>query len=89
MDRQARIDQLKSIQIKMGKPRAQRRPAVGGKWSYEEDERLKAIVEENGARNWKKVRISSSCELKARVRLPNYSETRGQKSNACTDGIKS
>ena len=55
MDRQARIDQLKLIHIKMGKPRAQRRPAIGGKWSQEEDDKLKRIVEENGPKNWKRV----------------------------------
>jgi hypothetical protein len=55
MDRQARIDQLKSVQIQMGKPRAQRRPAVGGKWGADEDEQLKKIVHEHGAKNWKKV----------------------------------
>jgi hypothetical protein len=64
MDRQARIDQLRLVQIKMGKPRAQRRPAVGGKWTFEEDERLKNIVEEHGAKNWKKVNYFSDCRLK-------------------------
>lgn len=63
MDRQARIDQLKSIHIKMGKPRAQRRPAIGGKWTQEEDERLKAIVQEHGPKNWKKVYIISSLHV--------------------------
>lgn len=57
MDRQARIDQLKSIHIKMGKPRAQRRPAIGGKWTQEEDDKLKKIVQEYGPKNWKKVSL--------------------------------
>ncbi|GMH82490.1 hypothetical protein TrST_g12494 [Triparma strigata] len=35
------------------KPRAERKPPVGGKWSEEEDARLKQIVESHGAKNWK------------------------------------
>ena len=35
------------------KPRAERKPPVGGKWTEEEDARLKQIVETNGAKNWK------------------------------------
>jgi hypothetical protein len=41
----------------MNKPRAQRRPPVGGKWSKDEDRRLKEIVEAFGPKNWKKVSI--------------------------------
>lgn len=37
------------------KPKAPRRSSVGGKWNKEEDDQLRAIVQENGARNWKKV----------------------------------
>lgn len=39
----------------LGKPRAQRRASVGGKWTAEEDASLKEIVELHGAKNWKKV----------------------------------
>ena len=35
------------------KPRAERKPPVGGKWSAVEDARLKEIVESHGAKNWK------------------------------------
>jgi hypothetical protein len=90
MDRQARIDQLRLVQIKMGKPRAQRRPAVGGKWTFEEDERLKNIVEEHGAKNWKKVnRLPSLIVTSRELRSLICWETRGQKFNASIGGIKS
>ena len=39
----------------LGKPRAIRRASVGGKWSAEEDASLRAIVEQHGAKNWKRV----------------------------------
>ena len=56
IDRTARIEQLiKSSKRKQGKPRAQRRPPIGGKWSSEEDNDLRKIVEQNGPRNWKKI----------------------------------
>jgi hypothetical protein len=32
-----------------------RKAPIGGKWSKEEDEKLKRIVEENGPKNWKRV----------------------------------
>ncbi|EGB09504.1 hypothetical protein AURANDRAFT_24720, partial [Aureococcus anophagefferens] len=32
-----------------------RKPSIGGKWSDEEDKRLLQIVEENGAKKWKRV----------------------------------
>ena len=35
------------------KPRRERKPPVGGKWSDEEDAKLKLIVETHGAKNWK------------------------------------
>jgi len=35
------------------KPRRERKPPVGGKWSDEEDAKLKHIVETHGAKNWK------------------------------------
>lgn len=41
----------------LGKPRAQRRASVGGKWTAEEDSALREIVEVHGARSWKKVGI--------------------------------
>ena len=40
----------------LGRPRAQRRASVGGKWTAEEDAALKDIVEIHGAKSWKKVR---------------------------------
>lgn len=56
MDRNTRIEQLKnSRNVRMNKPRAQRRPPVGGKWSKDEDRRLKEIVEAHGPKNWKHV----------------------------------
>lgn len=39
----------------LGKPRAQRRASVGGKWSAEEDAMLKDIVQQHGPKSWKKV----------------------------------
>lgn len=39
----------------LGRPRAQRRASVGGKWSTEEDALLKEIVQVHGAKSWKKV----------------------------------
>ncbi len=41
--------------IKISKPRAQRRPPIGGKWTKEEDEELRQVVETHGAKCWKKV----------------------------------
>ena len=56
IDRNARIEQLmKTSKRKQGKPRAQRRPPIGGKWTPDEDTRLRSIVEENGPRNWKRI----------------------------------
>lgn len=40
----------------LGRPRAQRRASVGGKWSADEDAQLKEIVQQHGAKSWKKVR---------------------------------
>jgi hypothetical protein len=57
-DRQERIDQLRkgnTTSFRMNKPRAQRRPPVGGKWSASEDSQLKVIVAEHGPKNWKKI----------------------------------
>lgn len=88
MDRQARIDQLKLIHIKMGKPRAQRRPAIGGKWTQEEDDRLRAIIQEHGPKNWKKVLYSRNI-LKFFFRLLKFLVTQGLKFNVYIDGIKS
>lgn len=42
--------------VVISKPRAMRRPAVGGKWTKEEDEALKKLVEIHGAKYWKQVR---------------------------------
>ncbi len=58
MDRNTRIEQLKnSRNFRMNKPRAQRRPPVGGKWSKDEDLQLKEIVAKYGPKNWKKVSV--------------------------------
>ena len=35
-------------------PTARKAP-IGGKWSKDEDERLKAIVDQQGPKNWKKI----------------------------------
>lgn len=43
-------------QFVITKPRAPRRTSIGGKWSKEEDEQLRSIVHQHGAKNWKKVR---------------------------------
>ena len=37
------------------KPRTARKVAPGGKWTKEEDMALKGIVEQHGAKNWRKV----------------------------------
>ena len=44
-----------SAQFVITKPRAPRRNSLAGKWNKEEDEQLKVIVQEHGAKNWKKV----------------------------------
>ncbi len=54
-DRAARIEFLRNNVIKLDKPRAQRRPPIGGKWSEEEDAQLRNIVLEHGPKNWKKI----------------------------------
>lgn len=41
----------------LAKPRAERRASVGGKWTVEEDNMLKNIVEIHGAKTWKKVKF--------------------------------
>lgn len=41
--------------INLARPRAQRKASLGGKWSNEEDQFLKEIVQEHGAKCWKKV----------------------------------
>ena len=51
----ARIELLR--QSTGGKARAPRRASIGGKWTKEEDDALRRIVEAHGARNWKKVSI--------------------------------
>ena len=51
-------------QFVITKPRAPRRNSLAGKWNKEEDEQLKVIVQEHGAKNWKKV-----CERMIRFRL--------------------
>ena len=55
LDIPSRIDLLKYTTEQLNKPRTQRRPPLGGKWSPEEDEELKRIVSLKGAKNWKKV----------------------------------
>ena len=58
MDWQGRIDLVrksKNTVKHLGKPRAIRRASIGGKWTVEEDEALRAIVNEHGAKNWKNI----------------------------------
>ena len=58
MDWQGRIDLIKksrSAAQQLGKPRAIRRPSIGGKWSPDEDANLRGIVEQHGAKNWKRI----------------------------------
>eukprot|EP00981_Chlorochromonas_danica_P001569 scaffold341_cov154-Ochromonas_danica.AAC.13 len=45
----------KSDVINLTRPRAQRKASLGGKWTPEEDQFLKEIVQEHGAKCWKKV----------------------------------
>ena len=51
MDISTRIEILKD---QLSKPRAQRRPPIGGKWTAEEDDQLRRVVSIHGAKNWKK-----------------------------------
>ena len=53
----SRIELLKvcSGSSKLQKKAIARRPPIGGKWSAEEDERLREIVNAHGAENWRKV----------------------------------
>ena len=39
---------MRNSKKKTGKPRAVRRPPIGGKWLPDEDTSLRAIVEEHG-----------------------------------------
>lgn len=39
----------------MTKPLAQRKASIGGKWSSDEDQSLREIVQEHGPKNWKKI----------------------------------
>ena len=58
LDWQGRIDLVrksKNTVKHLGKPRAIRRASIGGKWTTEEDEALRAIVNEHGAKNWKNI----------------------------------
>jgi hypothetical protein len=41
--------------INLARPRTERKAPVGGKWSQEEDNMLREIVQEHGAKSWKKV----------------------------------
>lgn len=54
-DRAERIEFLRKNKILLNKPRAQRRPPIGGKWSEAEDAELKSIVMEHGPKNWKAI----------------------------------
>lgn len=53
LERAERIQYLRQNAIQLNKPRAQRRPPIGGKWAEEEDEQLRNIVLEHGPKNWK------------------------------------
>jgi hypothetical protein len=57
-DLQERIEALRKSSTKLGKPRAKRRAPIGGKWTKDEDEHLRRIVEGHGAKNWKKVTLA-------------------------------
>lgn len=83
------------------KPRKQRRPPVGGKWSIEEDNKLREIILEHGAKNWKKVFIQKydliyklMCQTHfftgyvVPSRLLNYTDQLGLTCNVYIDGIK-
>jgi hypothetical protein len=90
MDRESRIEQLKLKHFKMNKPRAQRRPPVGGKWTEDEDNQLREIVASHGPRNWKKVisvRVTYNSALSIR-RSQSFLERREQMCNVYTAGIK-
>ena len=39
----------------LGKPRAPRRASIGGKWLVDEDSKLRAIIDEHGAQNWRNI----------------------------------
>ena len=55
---QGRIDLVRRSRSSvkhLGKPRAMRRASIGGKWAPDEDAALRAIVNEHGAKNWKKI----------------------------------
>lgn len=41
--------------LNLARPRAERKAPVGGKWSQEEDNMLREIVQEHGPKCWKKV----------------------------------
>lgn len=58
LDWQERIDLVRksTTTVKhLAKPRAQRRASVGGKWTPDEDNSLRGIVETYGAKNWKQI----------------------------------
>lgn len=56
----SRIELLKvcSGSSKLQKKAIARKPPIGGKWSADEDERLREIVNTHGAENWRKVAMS-------------------------------
>ena len=56
----------------LGKPRAIRRPSIGGKWSPDEDANLRGIVEQHGAKNWKRIASLLGFQYeKTRFRAPH------------------
>lgn len=82
-------------QFVITKPRAPRRNSLAGKWNKEEDEQLKIIVQEHGAKNWKKVcnRLFSFLVLfyystNGAPRLLRYWERQERMCSACIGGIK-
>ena len=55
LDLQQRLELLSKYNVKLTKPRAQRKASIGGKWTAEEDEELRLVVSQQGPKNWKKV----------------------------------
>lgn len=45
--------------LNLARPRAERKAPVGGKWSQDEDNMLREIVQEHGPKCWKKVILHS------------------------------
>ena len=44
-----------SSMMNLTRPRAERKASIGGRWTVEEDNLLREIVEKHGPKSWKKV----------------------------------